>query len=703
MSLKLTAADLESDHAALLADEVRLKYLTDVRGFTLETIKQYKLGLAFHYEWLWYSIPVFDLHKNCVFKKLKRLPDDEENPDKGMVYPGGRSAQMYPMQFFEPKRATIILCEGEPDTIIARQIGLNAYCGTAGADTFDEEWLGILKRFPEVVDLYLMYDNDDAGKRGMSTALLLLATRFPKWRLYSIAWPDDFKTVKGDVTDFVHSYKGDDVAGELLTLCKRYIPPTPEDLLKESLRKSGDQRAITPLQAYIDGVAYYTVTLLGEEGLGLYTVTSKRECFPCTEDEWKRRGFRIARMPIVSEQIRWNQQQLLDYLDGAETLSLGDVFDLIVEKLSHYIDLPDERNYQCIALWVLATYFYLTFHAFPYLHVFGVFQSGKTKIVQIAVLLGFNGLMTTNTTAAALFRLVHNNGSVCGLDEADSLDKAKDDVSAAILQILRTGYKRGGSIPRCETVADQIVVVGYDPYSPKAIAGTKPLEMALHSRCIPLLMLRSKNAKVANREVSVDSSEWTDLRGLIYPAALQAFGLVQEKLHGFQTTDLSARQAEIWRPILVLAQVVDPSGELDKSIRTLAIEIEKRRQIDNNDDTQAEFLRCIFEMLKGKTEEYIAAAEIFQALHNYADEFEWLLDEHKKGMRGKWLSNTLKRLDLWHGSAKVKSIAGTNQRCYLIKQAKIAEIAARLGISLAESLAPSESVATVSSNDTPPF
>ncbi|MFA6039730.1 MAG: DUF3631 domain-containing protein [Candidatus Peribacteraceae bacterium] len=702
MSSKLTPNDIQTDHEALLADEARLKHLTDVRGFTLDTIKQYKIGLASHYSWLWYSFPVNDVHGTCVFKKLKKLPDGSGAQSKGMVYPGGRNAQLYPLQSLDLKNCPVVFCEGEPDTLIARQLGFNAYCGTAGAETFDEEWLGILQRFPEAIDVYFLYDNDEAGGKGMEAACLLLATRLPKWRLHRIEWPDHFKKEKGDVTDFVHLHHSDDAAGELLALCKRYVPPSQEDVLKESLRRDGNQRTIMPLQAFADDTAYYTVTLFQDGNLQLFTVTSKRECFHCAPEEFARRGFRIARMPVPSEQIRWDQQQLLDYLDGAEALSLGDVFQLIVDKLAYYVDLPDQRLYECIALWILGTYFYLIFHAFPYLHIFGLFQSGKTKIVQIAVLLGFNGIMTTNTTAPALFRLVHSNGAVCGLDEADQLNRAKDDVSAAILQILRTGYKRGGSIPRCETIKEQIVVVGYDPYSPKAIAGTKPLEIALHSRCIPLTMLRSKNAQIANREVNVDSREWADLRSLIYPAALQVFGTIQRTLLEFQTNDLSARQAEIWRPILVLAKIADPSGSLSDRMLTLAREIEQQRQLESDDETQSEFLLCLFHLLQGEKEAFITATDIYDALYNQADEFQWLNDERNKGKRGKWLSTMLKRLDLWHGGGKVKSIDGTNRRGYLIKQSKITEIAERLGVTLAGAADPLASVRPVSDGPTSP-
>ena len=54
---------VEAQHKALLANKERLAYLQDERGFSLETIKQFRLGC----EGDWISIPYF-LGGECVLE-----------------------------------------------------------------------------------------------------------------------------------------------------------------------------------------------------------------------------------------------------------------------------------------------------------------------------------------------------------------------------------------------------------------------------------------------------------------------------------------------------------------------------------------------------------------------------------------------------------------------------------------------------------
>ena len=696
--MKITSDILRADHEALLKNAAMLQHLTTERRFSTEMISTLQIGWVEHGGFAWFSFPVFDEHGECMFKKLKKPPAAPALQDKGMVYPSGRKALLYPLPLFDNTAEEILIGEGEPDIVAARSIGLPAFCGTAGAKTFPPDWLALLKH-GKVRRCHLCMDNDETGRAATAMLLELLSEHCPEWEISVIAWPEGFPE-KGDLTDFLRQYEGDDPAGALLALSKRHQPPTPQERLCSELREKRS-REILPVQAFHDGIAYYTVPLQRKGKISLYTITSERKIFPCTEEAFLERNLGILRLPLL-DASRWEQHQLLKYVEGAEPLALGDLFNTLSNLiLKSYVELTDERFYDCVALWIIATYFYRIFRTFPYLHLYGEFHSGKTKVMQIAVLLSFNGEMLTDTTAAALFRLIHFNGSTCGIDEAENLTRDRDETAATLLAILRSGYKKGSTVPRCEGDGDSgFKVVRYDSYSPKVIAGTKGLEKALTSRCIQIVMLRSRNPQIANREVDTGSQEWVNFRSLLYAAALTSAEDIHTVLEETTFDELVGREAELWRPLLVTAKVVDPSGELFAQMLALAKETQAQRRLEDEDSETPRLIVCLHSLLKGKDKDFIPAEAIFETLQKQDEEFAWLGDPKRLSYRGRWLNGQLKKLNIWRGPARLKSIYGEKKKGYDLEALKIQGIAERYGVALLPP-SPSESVPSVTDASSP--
>lgn len=694
MTAKIDTASIQADHHALLSNTEMLRHLMEDRRFNIEEIKRRLLGWVEQGGFSWFSFPVFDAHGECKYKKLKKPPTAPDAQPKGKFHPEGSVTMLYPLNDFKKGDDMIVLCEGEPDTIAARSLGLPAFCGTAGAQTFRVEWIEELREGNERKKVFVLFDNDEAGKKGTEIVIALLSKYCPSWEIFSIAWSEGFMD-KGDVTDFLRNYKGDDPKTALLSLTRHYAPPSPQEQIKVSLRK-GSYKVIMPLQAVNDGVGYYAVSLAPEGQSKLFVVTSSRECFLCTDEEFQKRNMRVVRMPLHDSSSRWEQQQLSDFLDGAETMSLGDALHYVVDQLHKYLDLPDPRFYQSLGLWIVATYFHRLFQAFPYFHIIGIYKSGKSKVVQVATLLAFNGEMFTDPTAATIIRLVHHNGLTLGIDEADRLERSRDEDTATLQEILRSGYKQGMSVPRCErdgTNGHQMVV-RYDPYSPKIIAGTKPLEPALASRAIQMVMLRSQNANVANREINSEGNEWSDVRSILYPAALCAMPQVQEGIDAFDCKEVLGRDAEVWRPLLVVAKIADPTGTLYAEVLTFAKEIQERSRQEEEDDSTLKVLPCIYEMFGEDDERFIPVQDIWSKLAEYDESFAWVIEEKSKGKRQRWINATLKRLGLWEGRAKSERSNGETMKGYRITRKKVEGIAMRYGVTL-DPPTPAESVTSV--------
>ena len=159
--------------------------------------------------------------------------------------------------------------------------------------------------------------------------------------------------------------------------------------------------------------------------------------------------------------------------------------------ITFFIDLPSEAgpgSVATLALWSLLTYCYQAWDAIPYLYVGGPHSSGKTRVFEILERLVFRPLATSNLTAPALFRSLHDRGGTLLLDEARRLKQPTPD-QQELLGMLLAGYKRGGQATRLET--DTFRMVTFDVYGPKALACIAGLPPTLASRSITLMMFRA--------------------------------------------------------------------------------------------------------------------------------------------------------------------------------------------------------------------
>ncbi len=538
MRTEQTDESIISEHEALMRDPNGiLTHLRNDRLFGMEQIEQLSLGYVQIGEEGWISFPVCDEKGAPLFKKLKRPPKHPDNQEAYRTVPKGQPATLFPLQYLRYAAGdTIYLCEGEADTVTLRSHGCHAFSGTAGARTFKAEWCDYFIRH-KIKKIVVLYDNDRWGKEGSEMVCKILHANMPELDIQKIVWPQGFKEA-GDVTDFIVD-GGKDSVTNLLKLVQPYEPMVdPEDDLYSTLEKGANQQRIFPVQAFHSGMAYFTVSVQEGQESKNYVISSKKEYFPCTHDELSRRGLIASRLPPEGMQGRWDQLQLSMFLQGADAFSLADLHNFISVKLREYVELSDKRHFDCLSLWVIATYYFRLFPAFPYLHITGEYQSGKTKVLQMLALLSFNGeLLTSTSSPASIVRLVHSNGTTCCLDEVEHLWNAQDDHSRSLQDVLRNGYKRGASVLKCEPGKRKghFEIVKYDPYSPKALGGIERLEQALASRCIQIVMLRSTNDALLNKEVEIESNEWSDIRALLYPAALCSY---QEVHYTICTKDL---------------------------------------------------------------------------------------------------------------------------------------------------------------------
>jgi hypothetical protein len=211
-------------------------------------------------------------------------------------------------------------------------------------------------------------------------------------------------------------------------------------------------------------------------------------------------------------------------------------------------------------LWTMLTYCYPAWPAVPYLHVAGTLASGKSRLLDVLSRLVRRPILASSMTAGVAFRTLHEHGGTLLLDEAERLED--QSASSELRTVLLAGYRAGGRVVRLRRDAAEFRPMHFDVFGPKALGGIGELPPALASRCIRVNMLRTAGSRPQVRaQLDADAAQWQRLRDDLHALVLTR---ACEILAAAQAADgvdgLSGRDAELWRPLLVLARLCDPDG-----------------------------------------------------------------------------------------------------------------------------------------------
>lgn len=170
----------------------RIRVYLNNRGIKDEVINTYKLGFGEFYGKNFITIPVAG-EQGYEFMKLRQDPEDGN--DK-ITYPKGE-ARLFGLYAGEENNQ--VICEGELDALALISEGYSALTSTHGAMTFKEEWID--KDLKKPKNIYVCFDNDDAGRKGSERVLKMLE-KVGFRNLHKITLPEEVGD-GGDVTDYL--------------------------------------------------------------------------------------------------------------------------------------------------------------------------------------------------------------------------------------------------------------------------------------------------------------------------------------------------------------------------------------------------------------------------------------------------------------------------------------------------------------------
>ena len=166
---KLTEKNVQMWMATAARAEWLQRWFAEKRGYTEATVERWQLG----WDGQRVTIPIRDEAGKLVNVRRYRDPRSATAAASGKMIglaAGMNEARLWPLDALD--HSEVVLLEGEWDAMLMRQHGFdNALTVTSGAGIFKNEWIPL---FADKT-VTIIYDNDDAGRRGEQSVAAKLA------------------------------------------------------------------------------------------------------------------------------------------------------------------------------------------------------------------------------------------------------------------------------------------------------------------------------------------------------------------------------------------------------------------------------------------------------------------------------------------------------------------------------------------------
>jgi len=442
--------------------------------------------------------------------------------------------------------------------------------------------------------------------------------------------------------------------------------------------------SISPAQDFSDTTGYIAVPLdvkiktkkEGIEAIEIVTiphiVSSGKQLIQISGDyiQNSEKLIHLKSEPVFLRKTRWKYHDIKNYLKSTEEKQdVVDIFQECSQLYEKYLDFKEPFAASMLSIWTIGTYLYQVFDAYPYIFLTGEKGSGKTKTHNVFNYLCFNAIASSDMSPAILFRTVESSGGTILIDEAEKIKDPK--VSQDFRLLLNAGYKKGGMAHRAKP--DTFEPQSFNIYSPKAIANIKGLEDVLESRCVTIVMLRTRNKEISNRSINDRCEDWFAIRDKLYRTSLDWFQEIRNIYFEKQKSIdfIYGRAAELWLPILSITELIDRfMPGIYPVIKEYCLTKVKEQDYETDAWTEAVIRTVKYLINSGQV-----SFKIKTIKENIKLFLETEADEHMP--TSQWIGYCLKRLGF--GNSKNRKKVGGNV-VFTIELSEILDVMERLGI-----------------------
>lgn len=314
--------------------------------------------------------------------------------------------------------------------------------------------------------------------------------------------------------------------------------------------------------------------------------------------EWMIDNFRTAHTPegllqdglILRDKAIMGEQRWINlaYLEQKQ-INVLNLYKTIKQKAINHIWFSNPLTYDILTLWIMGTYLYWGFSSYPYFHLSGTPDSGKSTVQRFTASLAFNGYFTESITGSSIFRYVEEMRSTMCIDEQEFL---ASESNLEAISILNSGYHKAGNATRQEQQTNangdkKFVTVSFSTYSPKMLSGIRGLDPTLRTRSISVPMKPSSDPKYSRRPIDDSDSSWQAMRDELYIWAIDAFSKVSECYADARTRqiDIKNRMWQKYHSLISLAiyfKEINPQSDIYNNVLNFITE-DQEPTLDYND------------------------------------------------------------------------------------------------------------------------
>ena len=379
----------------------------------------------------------------------------------------------------------------------------------------------------------------------------------------------------------------------------------------------------------------------------------------------------VAESGLAKFPLRWDLADLKRYCEKPEAPNPIEVYNKIIGEMKKYIEFRDEGHYTIIALWIIGSYLHPIFETYPFLYVGGTKGVGKTKTLRFIEMLAFNSVNSLSVSSASLYRICQGMAATLLIDETSYLSSRERHEDLRTLLYGR--YKSGQTVQRVEKKGKigKLEVEYFRVYGPTAMANIEGLEDVLADRAIEIIMLRTTNSEIANREILEDKPVWQEIRNMLYRLALQHWSVVRKiyrELNGENIKvklQLTGRQMERWKPLIAIALWI--GGEITNILANAILKLEKEKSEESIETLDYILLTALSRNVKE------------DAYYSLKDIKNWIQTELGEDQPPKWLDGrVIGRYLRKFGFTEKRRVGGGVE--YLLKVKNIIEVCKRMGV-----------------------
>jgi hypothetical protein len=281
-------------------------------------------------------------------------------------------------------------------------------------------------------------------------------------------------------------------------------------------------------------------------------------------------GYEVSNDPLASNFALDEQVLALDARQGERILQA--VYDF----LGRFVSYPSEYAHVAHALWILHTHMMQVWDSTPRLAFLSAEPaSGKTRALEVTDLLVPNPVATVNVTPAYLFRKVGSeDGATILFDEVDTVFGLRAKDHEDIRGLINAGHRKGATTGRCVVRGNDVQTEELPAYAAVALAGIGWLPDTILSRSV-IIRMRRRHAgeQVESFRRRLHEADGWQIRDAMAVWAKSAANMVRWPELPVQIKD---RDADVWEPLIAIAEVVGGKWPLRAREAGVAIVLESK-------------------------------------------------------------------------------------------------------------------------------